>query len=153
MCFLRVITGPNPIELATQWSLKYTACKRVFKQFHSLFGFDEKHFRMSFQNADFFMWYNLDKSFPAPATYFDINTFLPDLISPPVVTFEQKITDASVVWICSNCNAFNGREIFVKKLMNYLKVDSFGRCMMNKDIIDQTGSRCQRFNTNRSWQR
>ena len=84
------------------------------------------------------MWYNLDKSFPAPATYFDIHTFLPDLISPPVVNFEQKSTDASVAWICSNCNAFNGREIFVKKLMDYLKVDSYGRCMMNKEGLSQS---------------
>ena len=79
------------------------------------------------------MWYNLDKSFPEPATYFDINGFLPDLISPPLVEFEQKTTSAPIVWVLSNCNAFNARQTFVSKLMALIGVDSYGACLRNKN--------------------
>ena len=79
-------------------------------------------------NADFRMWYNLDLSFPAPATYFDVRSFLPDLLSPIRVQFEEKYKNAPVTWILSNCNAFNGRQ----KLMDTLQVDSYGGCLKNK---------------------
>lgn len=85
----------------------------------------------SWKFGDFHMWYNLDKSFPEPATYFDVRSYLPDLLAPPRVEFEQKETSAPVVWILSNCHAFNQRERFVQKLMNLIKVDSFGGCLNN----------------------
>ena len=65
----------------------------------------------TWDRADFRMWYNLDLSFPEPATYFDVNfnliflnfkyllkfwfvlkvkTFLPDLLTKPYVEFENK---------------------------------------------------------------
>lgn len=78
------------------------------------------------------MWYNLDLSFPEPATYFDLNTHLVDLLSEPFVEFEQKETSAPVVWVVSNCNAHNGREKFMKHLMNLINVDSYGNCLKNK---------------------
>ena len=83
-------------------------------------------------DADFKMWYNLDLSFPAPATYFDMHTFLPDLLSPPKVNFKDKEQNSSLVWILSNCNAYNGRERYVEKLMTKLNVDSYGYCLQNK---------------------
>jgi len=83
--------------------------------------------------ADFKMWYDLDKSFPEPATYFDVKVFLADLLSPPRVEFDNKENASSISWILSNCNAFNGREKFVKKLMDRITVDSFGFCLRNKD--------------------
>jgi len=84
-------------------------------------------------NADFKMWYNLDKSFPAPATYFDMNSHLPDLIQPPKVAFEDKKNSAPIVWVLSNCGAFNGREKFVEKLMQYVAVHSYGNCLNNRN--------------------
>ena len=80
--------------------------------------------------ADFKMWYNLDSSFPDPATYFDMHNFLPDLISPPTIAFKDK-TNVSIVWINSNCDAFNKRQEFVKKLMNLTQLHSMGRCLKN----------------------
>lgn len=62
----------------------------------------------TWNRADFRMYYSLDKSFPEPATYFDVKVHLADLLTPPKVTFANKITDAPIVWIVSNCNAFNG---------------------------------------------
>ena len=86
----------------------------------------------SWTNADFKMWYNLDLSFPEPATYFDVKSFLPDLLSPPLVEFEKK-ESTPIAWILSNCNAFNGREKYVKRLMDKIGVDSFGFCLRNKN--------------------
>lgn len=89
----------------------------------------------TWHSADFFMWYNLDMSFPEPATYFDVHTFLPDLLAPPVLEFEKKSEGdlANLAWVLSNCNAFNRREAFVKKLMSLMNVDSYGFCLRNKD--------------------
>lgn len=86
----------------------------------------------SWDNADFRMWYNLDLSHPEPATYFDMQVHLADLMSPPTVEFEKKTNDAPIVWIVSNCNAFNGREKYMKKLMSSVTVDSYGGCLKNK---------------------
>ena len=82
--------------------------------------------------ADFRMWYNLDLSFPEPVTYFEVRSFLASLISPPIVEFEQKRADASIVWVVSNCRAHNGRQTFMKELMAKMKVDSYGDCLKNK---------------------
>ena len=83
-------------------------------------------------NADFKMYYNLDASFPEPATYFDVKSFLVNLLAPPLVEFEKKNAAASIVWVVSNCNAHNGRQIFMKALMKKAKVVSAGSCLQNK---------------------
>ena len=82
--------------------------------------------------ADFRMWYNLDLSFPEPATYFDVRAHLSDLLSPALVPFEAKEKNIPIVWVVSNCNAYNGRERFMKSLMEHVGVDSYGGCMKNK---------------------
>ncbi|CAF5212479.1 unnamed protein product, partial [Rotaria magnacalcarata] len=53
---------------------------------------------------NFIMTYNLDDSYPEPATYFDMNLYLVDLLTPPSVSLEDKEKQADVVWIISNCN-------------------------------------------------
>lgn len=96
----------------------------------------------TWQNADFYMWYNLNLSFPEPATYFDVHSHLPDLLAPPRVPFEAKSVGdlAPIAWVLSNCNAFNRREVFVKRLMQLIPVDSYGFCLRNKDT--HTSQRC-----------
>ncbi|CAF2851102.1 unnamed protein product [Rotaria sp. Silwood2] len=81
---------------------------------------------------DFKMTYNLDDSYPEPATYFDINAFIIDLLTPPMVSFENKEKQADIIWIISNCNAHNGRQDFVQQLMQEMKVDSYGSCLHNR---------------------
>ena len=83
-------------------------------------------------NADFKMWYNLDLSFPEPATYFDLKLYLPDLLTKPKVEFEEKEKNP-LVWVLSNCAAFNGREKFISKLMKKINIDSYGFCLRNKE--------------------
>jgi hypothetical protein len=53
---------------------------------------------------NFKMSYNLDDSYPEPATYFDMNSYIVDLLRPPIVPFEEKEKQADAVWIISNCN-------------------------------------------------
>ena len=53
---------------------------------------------------DFKMTYNLDDSYPEPATYFDVNPYLVDLLKPPSISFDKKEQQADVVWIISNCH-------------------------------------------------
>jgi hypothetical protein len=61
---------------------KYTAVFEMESEWHS--NGDSWH------HADFRMWYNLNESFPEPATYFDARTFLVDLLTPPLVEHAQK---------------------------------------------------------------
>lgn len=51
---------------------------------------------------DFAMWYNLERSYPEPATYFDLQIYLEHLFKPVQIPFEHKQTTASIVWISSN---------------------------------------------------
>jgi hypothetical protein len=66
---------------------------------------------------NFKMTYNLDDSYPEPATYFDTNIHLIDLLKPPKISFEEKEKDADIVWIISNCNV---RVIDEKENIDYL---------------------------------
>jgi hypothetical protein len=87
----------------------------------------------TWSNADFRMWYNLELSFPEPATYFDLKMHLVDLLSQPKIEFNKKYqSEAPIVWVVSNCNAYNGREKFMKSLMDKIGVDSYGGCLKNK---------------------
>ena len=86
----------------------------------------------TWMQADFRMWYNLEKSFPEPATYFENKMHLISLLSPPKVSFDKKEKSAPIAWIVSNCNAYNGREKYMKKLMDKIGVDSYGGCLKNK---------------------
>ena len=62
----------------------------------------------TWSNADFRMYYNLEKSFPEPATYFDVKMHLADLLSPARIAYDQKDTAVPIVWVVSNCMAYNG---------------------------------------------
>ncbi|CAF1317818.1 unnamed protein product [Rotaria sp. Silwood1] len=86
----------------------------------------------SWAKYNFIMTYNLDDSYPEPATYFDVNLHIIDLLKPSSISFEEKEKQADIVWIISNCNAHNGREGFVKRLMQEMKVDSYGPCLNNR---------------------
>lgn len=86
----------------------------------------------TWSQADFRMWYDLDRSFPEPATYFDVHVHLVDLLSRPTVELADKDKDASVVWVVSNCNAYNAREKFMQELMNLMPVHSYGLCLRNR---------------------
>ncbi len=45
------------------------------------------------------MTYNLNDSYPETTTYFDMNTYLTDLLKPSLVSFENKEKQADIVWI------------------------------------------------------
>ncbi|CAF1582798.1 unnamed protein product, partial [Adineta steineri] len=80
---------------------------------------------------DFPMWYNLQRSYPEPATYFDLQIYLPQLFAPVYIPFINKTTTAPIVWIISNCQAYNARQVFIEKLMTYIRIDSYGKCLNN----------------------
>ncbi|CAF0720814.1 unnamed protein product [Adineta ricciae] len=82
-------------------------------------------------HIDFPMWYNLQHSYPAPATYFDLKIYLNQLFAPVQVPFLNKTTSASIVWIISNCRANNGRQTLIENLMAYIQIDSYGKCLNN----------------------
>ncbi|KAI8097198.1 uncharacterized protein BX664DRAFT_258094 [Halteromyces radiatus] len=45
---------------------------------------------------------------------------------------QSKRTNAPILWIASNCNAWNNRHLYIQELMKYINVDSYGHCLNNK---------------------
>jgi len=45
----------------------------------------------------------------------------------------NKTPDHLCVFIASNCGSLNGREEYVTELQKYMRVDSYGSCLHNKD--------------------
>lgn len=114
---------------------QYSTVYVLESEVHSTGGYD-------WHEIDFPMWYNLERSYPSPATYFDVKTYLNKLFAPVRVPFEKKTQSASVIWIISNCNAYNGRQTLVQQLMQYIRVDSYGGCLNNAQSA-QAQSRSQ----------
>jgi hypothetical protein len=55
---------------------------------------------------------------------------LDELLSPP----REKIADAPAVYFASNCRDRSGRQEYVRELMRHLRVDSYGRCLQNREL-------------------
>lgn len=51
-----------------------------------------------------------------------------------LVSSKLMINSALAVWIQTNCNALNQREKYVEELMQYIKIDSYGSCLKNKEF-------------------
>jgi len=45
----------------------------------------------------------------------------------------NKTADAPVMMMISNCNDRSGRREYIEELMKYIKIDSYGTCLHNKD--------------------
>ena len=56
----------------------------------------------NWRHIDFPIWYNLERSYPVPATYFDLKIYLNHLFAPVRVPFAKKRLTAPIVWMISN---------------------------------------------------
>ena len=74
---------------------QYSTVYVLESEVHSSNGHD-------WHEIDFPMWYNLARSYPEPATYFDIKIYLDKLFAPVHKSFSQKTQSAPIVWIISN---------------------------------------------------
>ncbi|CAF0842145.1 unnamed protein product [Rotaria sordida] len=41
---------------------------------------------------------------------------------------------APIIYIQSDCNTPSDRDLYIKELMNYIQIDSYGSCLHNKDL-------------------
>jgi len=60
---------------------------------------------------------------------------LKELKTPP----KRKSARAPAVYIASNSQDRSGRNTYVRKLMEYLRIDSFGRCLQNRSFPKDQG--------------
>lgn len=81
---------------------------------------------------DWKMTYRLDSDFVAG--YWSSNETL--YLLPP----HNKTSSVPVVYVASNCRPLNRRDDYVEELMKHIAVDSYGRCLHNKDM-NGTGTR------------
>jgi len=79
-------------------------------------------------------------SYPIPTQHIHSESYL---LKPLKYTFEEKNTIkqdnnfSSIVYIQSGCNPPSDRDAYVQELMKYIKIDSYGKCLQNKDIDDK----------------
>ena len=78
---------------SAQFSMVYT----LESEAHALVAISS-----AWKKIDFAMWYNFERSYPEPATYFDVLTYLKYLFAAIEVPFDEKVSAASTVWISSN---------------------------------------------------
>jgi hypothetical protein len=57
-------------------------------------------------------------------------------IAKPAVDFDEAIQGAS--FIAHNCDSRNNRELVVRELMNYIRVDSLSSCLHNAELPNGT---------------
>eukprot|EP00455_Lapot_gusevi_P018094 TRINITY_DN1980_c0_g1_i6.p1 TRINITY_DN1980_c0_g1~~TRINITY_DN1980_c0_g1_i6.p1 ORF type:complete len:403 (+),score=11.29 TRINITY_DN1980_c0_g1_i6:147-1355(+) len=81
------------------------------------------------QDFDLVSTYRLDSDIPRP--YFPYDSGPGRLFDPPVPTSQRQ--KAPVMWVASNCEANNRRLDYVKELMKYIEIDSYGSCLKNKE--------------------
>lgn len=71
-------------------------------------------------------------------------TFIDDILAKPMHTIQEKNAFrkelAPIAWFVSNCNARNGRHLYVKQLLKYIDIDIYGRCMNNKEWPTHAGN-------------
>jgi hypothetical protein len=46
-----------------------------------------------------------------------------------------KVPGAIIIFLASNCHSFSRRECFVRELMRFLPVHSYGKCLNNRDSL------------------
>ncbi|KAK3738350.1 hypothetical protein QZH41_014334 [Actinostola sp. cb2023] len=63
-------------------------------------------------------------------------TSLDELLRKPQFPLHKKSQNrlASVVYIQSGCNPPSDRDAYVAELMKYIQIDSYGKCIHNKDL-------------------
>ncbi|HWE63018.1 MAG TPA: glycosyltransferase family 10 [Chloroflexota bacterium] len=81
---------------------------------------------------DLTMTYRWDADICTP--YFG-PAMLERLLTPP----REKTDQAPVVYMASNPLDRSGRTAYVRELMDYITVDSYGRCLQNKTLVDDAG--------------
>ncbi|CDH49510.1 alpha-()-fucosyltransferase 11 [Lichtheimia corymbifera JMRC:FSU:9682] len=57
-------------------------------------------------------------------------------VNQPPPDMSSKTGDSPVLWIASNCDAWSGRHHYVRELMKYINIDSYGTCLNNKAFPD-----------------
>ncbi|XP_068702960.1 alpha-(1,3)-fucosyltransferase 10-like isoform X1 [Montipora capricornis] len=64
---------------------------------------------------------------------------LEDLMRKPKYDIHEKSRNglAAVVYVQSGCNPPSDRDQYVAELMRYIKVDSYGTCLHNKDLPEE----------------
>jgi len=82
---------------------------------------------------DYFIDYRLDSDVPIPYTYgfFDFSKL-------PVPTKQKGLGGRGLAAVfISNCSARNKRLEYLKELMKYTKIDSFGMCAHNSEVFEE----------------
>jgi len=51
--------------------------------------------------------------------------------------YQKSKNLAPILYIQSICDTMSGRDSYVSELMNYIEIDSYGKCLNNKNLTDR----------------
>ena len=98
--------------------------------------------------------FNITSTFSRYSDYSVVLQFLEkldDLTRPPLFSIAEKNTKrtslAPVMYLHSDCDPPSDRDSYMKELMKYIRVDSYGKCLHNKDLPEHLINPLT-FNTN-----
>lgn len=92
----------------------------------------------AFNHEDTISLFNFTSTFSRFSDFPLTTRFIASLswLQSPPLSLEEKMQGekASVAYVQSSCHSPSDRERYVKELMKYLRVDSLGTCLHNKDL-------------------
>lgn len=62
-------------------------------------------------------------------------SYLVDVATKNRLQVEENL--APVVYIQSDCNTPSDRDLYIEQLMKFIRIDSYGKCLHNKDLPEQ----------------
>ncbi|XP_049886389.1 alpha-(1,3)-fucosyltransferase 10-like [Pectinophora gossypiella] len=118
---------PLPRENKTIWALFHEESPRNTPIFMHEKALNLFNFSSTFnKNSDVpIPLYHLESLDAVTTTRYFVNTSIKNSILNEI---------SPIVFFQSNCYTFTGRDEYVTTLMKYIKVDSYGLCLHNKDI-------------------
>lgn len=98
-----------------------------------------------FYHNDFITLFNHTSTFKQgsdyPITTQYVNS-LDELVKEPVFSFRErsKFPLSSTIYLQSGCNPPSDRDAYVNELMKHINIDSYGRCLNNKELPERLKS-------------
>ncbi|XP_061392281.1 alpha-(1,3)-fucosyltransferase B [Musca vetustissima] len=87
------------------------------------------------QHFNFTSTFSRNSNMPLTTYYLtDVENLTSPTYTIPIGEKSRHKENALVLFIQSDCDTMSGRDDYVKELMNYIKVDSLGNCLKNRNL-------------------
>ncbi|OUM59971.1 glycosyltransferase family 10 protein [Piromyces sp. E2] len=131
---MNVLDNLGEIMRIENYNYDKTRQKLLLMSMESTSNYNVMLYKKQFFN--YFIDYRLDSDVPIPYTY----SFF-DFTKPPLPTKSKGLGGRGLAAaFISNCGARNKRLEYLRELMKYTKIDSFGMCAYNREVFPEDES-------------